>query len=300
MKILVMGHAKDEHANHMYMALKVAGADPYLLDTSLFPMKTRISWFPERSNGKLLLPNGQELAFNEIHSVYWRTINKVKIAKVDHEQGYLATRDAMSTLRTFLNGTSAKWVNSWKAYQYHKEKPLQLAHAASIGALIPRSVITNSADDVIEFVKSVDKAIYKPVYGGAHTDYVTEELLDKERLESALSVSPVTLQEYIAGTNIRTYVIGEKTFTAEIASGSVDFREDSNAQLQPLELPGELSQLSVRIAKAFGLNWTAIDWRRNEQGEYYFLEANPSPMFIHFEKQTGYPITDEMVKLLMA
>jgi glutathione synthase/RimK-type ligase-like ATP-grasp enzyme len=53
------------------------------------------------------------------------------------------------------------------------------------------------------------------------------------------------------------------------------------------------------IAKAFFLEWTAIDWRLKPNGEYVFLEANPSPMFLHFERQTGFPITQELVKLLI-
>jgi hypothetical protein len=48
------------------------------------------------------------------------------------------------------------------------------------------------------------------------------------------------------------------------------------------------------------LEWTAIDWCLKPTGEYVFLEANPSPMFLHFEQQTGFPITQELVKLLMS
>jgi D-alanine-D-alanine ligase-like ATP-grasp enzyme len=47
------------------------------------------------------------------------------------------------------------------------------------------------------------------------------------------------------------------------------------------------------------LEWTAIDWRLKPTGEYVFLEANPSPMFIHFERQTNFPITQKLVNLLM-
>jgi hypothetical protein len=47
------------------------------------------------------------------------------------------------------------------------------------------------------------------------------------------------------------------------------------------------------------LEWTAIDWRLKPTGEYVFLEANPSPMFLNFEHQTGFPIIQKLVKLLM-
>ncbi len=47
------------------------------------------------------------------------------------------------------------------------------------------------------------------------------------------------------------------------------------------------------------LEWTAIDWRLTPQGEYVFLEANPSPMFIQFERRTSFPITQKLVNLLI-
>ncbi|MER3476825.1 MAG: hypothetical protein C4287_10165 [Leptolyngbya sp. ERB_1_2] len=67
----------------------------------------------------------------------------------------------------------------------------------------------------------------------------------------------------------------------------------------PLELPETIQQQCLAIAKAFFLEWTAIDWRRKPNGEYVFLEANPSPMFLHFEQQTGFGITAQLVKRLM-
>lgn len=48
------------------------------------------------------------------------------------------------------------------------------------------------------------------------------------------------------------------------------------------------------------LEWTAIDWHLKLTGEYVFLEANPSPMFLHFEQQTKFPITESLVNLLLS
>ena len=120
-----------------------------------------------------------------------------------------------------------------------------------------------------------------------------------ERLFLALRLSPITLQEYIPGTNIRTYVIGNSIYSAEIRSNFLDFREDPIAKLIPIELPEAIKQQCQAIAKALMLEWTAIDWRLKPTGEYIFLEANPSPMFLHFEQQTGFGITPRLVKLLL-
>ena len=35
-------------------------------------------------------------------------------------------------------------------------------------------------------------------------------------------------------------------------------------------------------------------------GQYVFLEANPSPMFLGFEAQTGLPLTAALADLLLA
>ncbi len=114
-----------------------------------------------------------------------------------------------------------------------------------------------------------------------------------------LKISPITLQEYIPGTNIRSYVIGQSVYSAEIRTQSLDFREDPKAQLIPRKLPDVLQAQCYQIARALWLEWTAIDWRLTPEGKYIFLEANPSPMFIHFERQTNLPITKELVSLLI-
>jgi glutathione synthase/RimK-type ligase-like ATP-grasp enzyme len=115
-----------------------------------------------------------------------------------------------------------------------------------------------------------------------------------------LKLSPITIQAYISGTNIRSYVIGDSVYSAEIRSDGVDFRTDESANLIPVEIPKYVHQQCLAIKQALMLQWTAIDWRLQPTGEYIFLEANPSPMFIHFENQTGFPIAQELVRLLMS
>jgi len=300
MNILILGNASDAHAAHIKDALTQAGATVDYLDTSLFPKQLQVSWQPDTQLGYLTLPDAIELNIQDIHSVFWRNFFGVYVTDFkDPRQKQVAYNDSMSTLRTLMQGSSTKWVNSWQAYQFHKEKPLQLSKAKEMGAIIPATLISNNPQQVREFCQTHETVIFKPVYGGAHTQFVTEEHLEPQRLNIALSLSPVTIQEYIAGTNIRSYVIGDVIYAAEIRSPSVDFREDLEAELIPIELPDLIKKQCLAIAKAFMLEWTAIDWRMKSTGEYVFLEANPSPMFIHFERQTGFPITDTLVKLLM-
>jgi hypothetical protein len=45
--------------------------------------------------------------------------------------------------------------------------------------------------------------------------------------------------------------------------------------------------------------WTGIDLRRTPDGRHVFLEANPSPMFLGFERRSGLPLTEALVALLI-
>ena len=300
MNILILGNSEDAHAAHLKDALTKAGAEVYYWDTQLFPTQLQLSWQPGTPIGSLTLPNGKKLSLENIHSVFWRSFSGVHIPSLeDLSQQRIALNDSMSTLRSFIQFCPARWINSWQAYQFHKEKPLQLHKVQQLGINIPATLISNDPEAVSQFCQTQAKAIFKPVYGGAHTQFVTETHLDPKRLNLALKLSPITLQAYIPGTNIRSYVIGNAVYSAEIRSQSLDFREDREAELISVALPEAIHQQCLAITKALMLEWTAIDWRLRPTGEYVFLEANPSPMFLHFEQQTGFPITAELLNLLM-
>jgi len=300
MNILILGNSQDAHAAHLQQALSNAGANACYLDTSLFPTQIKISWQPGSDVGYLTLPEDITWKLSDIKSVFWRSFSGVYVPSLkDAHQYTIAMNDSMTTMRSFMQACPARWVNSWQAYQFHKEKPLQLHKVKQLGVTIPQTLISNDSQQVIDFVHAQEKTISKPVYGGSHTQFVTESHLEIQRLNLALNISPVTIQEYIPGTNIRTYVINESVYAAEIYSDSVDFREDSQAELIAKDVPEYIKQQCLAITKALMLEWTAIDWRLKPTGEYVFLEANPSPMFLYFEQKTGFPITQELLALLM-
>jgi hypothetical protein len=301
MKILVLGSAKDAHAAHIYQSLKTAGVTVDYLDLRQFPTQLRMSWQLDQEGGYFTLPEGNRFDFHDIKSVFWRSFGQISVPTLqDKEQQRLACHDALSTARSLLQCCPARWINSWQAYQFHQEKPLQLYAAKKLGVKIPATLISNDPQQVRDLVQRQTQAIFKPVYGGAHTQLVTSDHLEWERLQKVLRISPVTIQSYIPGTNIRSYVIGQSVYSAEIRTEVLDFRDDRQAALIPLQVPPAIEAQCQAIAQRFFLHWTAIDWRLTPAGEYIFLEANPSPMFLHFENQTGFPLTQELLKLLMA
>lgn len=303
MAYIVIGQLHDEHALKILNKLKARNVDAYLLQTHDFPNKVKFSFSPNDGDGSLTLSCGTLIKLSDIKAVFWRSFSGVSDeetrATFMTEQG-IAAKDSMACLRTWFylkNGT--KWVNGWEAFQHHQEKPYQLQKIKNLGVKIPQTYVGNNIEDIKLAYKNLEQSIFKPVFGGAHTEILTESHLETERVEAALAKSPITVQEFIDGTNIRTYVIGERVISIELKSELADFRVDDEATLIVIDTPELIKTQAKKIAKELYLNWTAIDWRRNKSGEYYFLEANPSPMFIGFEKQSGISMSDYIVDYML-
>jgi hypothetical protein len=299
MTIIILGGADDEHAAHMLQYLHAGGRDAELLDSRDFPERMQLSFDPKRESGSIRLFGGRTLDIAQIRSIYWRCYHGIPKSPLrDPEQAYIAANDARGLLESLLIRLPARWVNSWAAFQLHQTKPVQLAIVASLGVPVPETLLANDPESVLAFSRRHPRCIFKPVQGGAHARTLTASHLDERNLAN-LAFAPVTLQEEIPGTNIRVFVAGTRVLSCEIRTAELDFRDDPSPRILPHSLPAEVEAMCLRIAPALDLLWTGIDLRLTPEGSYVFLEANPSPMFLGFERQTGLPLTESLAALLV-
>ncbi len=300
MPILIFGGLDDLHACHMLDSLRAQGHDVEILDSRWFPTSLGITYDPATNQGAFHLPTGRRLSFADIRAVYWRCYNNVHTPDLaDPEQAYIAANDARGLFESVLLRLRARWVNGFHAYQLHQTKPVQLAMVAALGVAIPATVLSNDAESVRAFAASHPRCIFKPVQGGAHTRPLTPAHLTEENLQN-LACAPVTLQEEVPGTNIRVFVAGERVLACEVRTEALDFRDDTEAVIQRHALPDPIAEQSLRVARTLDLLWTGIDYRLTPEGQYIFLEANPSPMFLGFESRCGLPLTESLAALLTA
>lgn len=299
MAILILSGPEDAHALHMRDYLSGQGAEVEIFDSRWFPAQSCLSWNPQTRTGSLRLPGGRRLALGEITAVYWRCYNGIAQPGLpDAEQAFVAYNDARSLFEALLIELPARWVNSWHAYQLHQTKPVPLAMVAALGVPVPETLLSNDPDEIQAFAGRHARLIFKPVQGGAHTRQVTARHLTAENLRN-LTLAPVTLQEEVAGTDIRVFVAGARVMAVRIVSPQLDYREDPDPRIEPIALPAEVEAQCRRIAGALDLKWTGIDFRRTAEGRHVFLEANPSPMFMGFEERTGLPLTAALGALLL-
>ncbi len=302
--ILILGGPDEAHASFILNKLKQQGEAACYVDTRTFPSKSRITFDPNTPTGGSFQENDKTRAtpLSEIRSVYWRYHFGIHPEPAsDPHIAYMAFREVESALGSFFRCLDdCLWVNSPQAIDLHKYKGYQLKLMKKAGIRIPETLVTNSDQQVIEFYERLNgNVIYKPVRGGAHTQRLQPKDLKPERLKE-LAQSPVQFQEMIPGVDIRIYYINGELFPAEIQARSLDFRDDPKASIVPVSLPESVQKDCRTLAQTLGLVFSGIDVRKTPEDEYVFIEGNPSPMFTHFENITGYPISETLVKTLIA
>ncbi len=300
--ILIMGAPDEAHAAFIHQKLSSRGEPVAYLDTRLYPSESQLTFMPGSPGRGTYQPTARapKINFSDVRSVYWRTFFGI------HPKGIedpfireMAYREIESALGSFFRSLECLWVNSAEAVAQHKYKGYQLKLLQQAGLRVPDTLITNEPEAVQAFYECLNRqVIFKPVRGGAHTAKLTDSDLTLERLNE-LAKAPVQFQEWIPGTDIRVYLVGEDLFAAEIQTEATDFREDPDARIVRIELPEAIQQDCRTLASTLGLVFSGIDIRRTPEGEYVFLEGNPSPMFIYFEQISGYPISDRLVELLI-
>lgn len=298
-QVLILGSFHDFHAQLVYGSLAERGAAVDYLNLAAFPRQMSVAHRPGAREGRIRLANDKILGFHDIHSVYWRNFNRPEVPPLpDSDQAYIAENDCRSVVETLFEELSCRWVNGWQGYLLHQRKPVALSRVAELGVRIPRTLIGNDPDALRAFVAETGPCIFKPVQGGAHTRRISEEHLSADNL-AKLTIAPITIQEEIPGTNIRVFVAGDRVFCCEVATDAVDFRDDDNPSIHPFPIDGTMAAQCRLIAKTLSLAWTGMDFRVTPDGEWVFLEANPSPMFHGFEKETKLPLLEALTDLLL-
>jgi glutathione synthase/RimK-type ligase-like ATP-grasp enzyme len=219
---------------------------------------------------------------------------------------YMQSREHASVFLAWLlklQHQGALLVNPPQAASVLQLKPFQLHALRSVGAEVPRTLISNDPERVRAFHAEVKDVIYKPVMGGAIT-----QPLDAEALEGldAITGSPVTFQERVPGDDLRVMLVGDEIVSSVAIvtpEQHLDFRADpaystGEAQYREVKLPAAVEEQCRKAARQCGLLFAGIDIKH--QGDrYVFLELNSSPMYYDVEDKLGHPITAALARYLV-
>lgn len=202
------------------------------------------------------------------------------------------------------------------------EKCCQLMLAAQVGLRIPPTLYTPQPSAVAPFYEEHDGAvIYKPFRSYIHVvepegdGPARAERLLTNRVRAADLVdapgsfpTPGIFQPYVEKElELRIVVVGRQLFTCAIHSQQSELaREDwrrydfDHTPHRRYDLPPEIARKILALMERLGLVFGSVDMIVTPQGEYVFLEVNPSGQFDWIARLTGLPIYEHLAAMLVA
>jgi glutathione synthase/RimK-type ligase-like ATP-grasp enzyme len=227
------------------------------------------------------------------------------------EQNYLIGEYGYLLTNILENLDCPKWISHPNNINIAENKILQLREAQKIGLKIPKTLIANTAEKIIEFASKInnEKIIIKPLHSGRvnfqnGTKLIYSNVLNAAKLKNLdqYHLTPCIYQEYIDKLyELRITVVNESVFAAKVDSQAnsntkIDWRKEKLA-FSPYNLPDELSNKCIELTKSLGLNFGAIDMIRTKNG-YVFLEINPNGQWAWIEMDTKLPISNAIINYL--
>jgi glutathione synthase/RimK-type ligase-like ATP-grasp enzyme len=308
--ILIVSYPGEEHADAVAALLKGDGRCVARINLADFPARAGLSssWRPDRAPSFMLETEDGPIDLADVKVVWWR---RVQPFAVDSRIGASARRqfavsETSQALLGMLESLPCRWVNPREADANAHHKPYQWTVAQSVGLQVPRTLVTNQPSAAHDFIsmlapaRVVFKAFLASIEEWRETRLVERD--DMARLD-LVRYAPVIFQEYVEGVDLRITIIGQAIFTAEIdarrSSYPVDMRMViSEGKVRPIELPEDVRSRLLALQRRLGLVYGAVDMRRTEEGQYFFLEVNPAGQWLFAEQRTGLPISRSHADLL--
>lgn len=201
-------------------------------------------------------------------------------------------------IQHFLNSVPFTVANRSYAGRANGSKPYQMNLLSKAGFSVPKWIASNEESVVEEFLHSCHNgAIYKSASGLRSQVRLVDDNLAK-RLQDG--TSPVILQEYIKGYDVRIHAVTEHIFATKVISYGIDYRfENQGNQFQETSTPDPIRNMCIEFARTEHLTIAGFDFRVTEEGNWHCLEVNPVPTFLPYEMATGQAIGNAVLDVFV-
>lgn len=307
MHTLIVTLPGDVHAQAVSWALMEKGHEVSILYPA--DLANSCSWTYDPNTNSLCIFNsgekGQCLNFGEIDSVWMRRVPTIiPLSGIDDAKERSVAESEMSHYVTGICKAieiGSFCVNPLEASRVAERKVGQLTLAKKLGFKIPKTIITNSINDIKNFKAKIGGGIiYKPLRAylwmrddGNVSTPATTALDDLEILENADVInSPAIYQEEVARLGeIRVVVFGASIFawdkrpTEDAKFSQVDWRHEhgSNVVHAACTIPNDIADLCREMMKEMNIVYACFDFAIDKNNQYIFFEINPSGQFLYGE-----------------
>ncbi len=212
----------------------------------------------------------------------------------------------MDALHQLENG-GVRLVNSPYAIEKMVDKYYALSLLQGAGLNVPETRVTeNIAAAMADFEALGGDVVVKPLFGSRGVGMV--RVSDAEtagRVFRALQLGGYVyyLQKFLPhhDRDMRLLVVGGECIAGMVrVSDSWKTNLAAGARPLPLDLTGELVEVSLKAAHAVGAEYCGVDLLRSEAGELYVIEVNSMPAWQGLQQVTHLDIAARIVDHCLA
>ncbi|OKJ39012.1 hypothetical protein AMK22_11575 [Streptomyces sp. CB01580] len=287
--------------------------DFHIVESDTIAGRQTLSWYSHSDEdtcgiraATLLTSEGVPVAPEEAAVLWWRRPRAdqeiAAHAGSTHERS-LVNNDCRGALGGILAAAfDGQWISPPEATDRAADKVYQLAVAQDAGFRVPRTLVSQSREDVIAFTRQVGRAIVKPVVGARGPSLWTRWIDDPESIPAqSFEVCPATYQEYIEGCrHIRLNCFGEHMYAALIETEELDWRPDLQVPISPWSVPEDIGRQVGAVLNRLGLRMGVVDLKLTPDGQPVWLEVNPQGQFLFLEPLMGEPLTEHFADFLLS
>lgn len=309
--LLILSSEQDFAVDYLIVRLIDRGLPYFRINTEeLILSSATLRLGRVRKERQVIAQDGRVLDLDEVKSVWYRrAIQPIPPPEIPNSQRVFVAGEYRHFWNGLLLGSDVLWVNPPHFVQLAEHKLLQLQIAQTIGFLIPDTLVSRSANALRVFAGRVGAAICKPVFHGLfidaqghHSIYTRRVTLEELQDDAELEACPVLLQEEIARVaDIRVTLIGEHCFAARIRSHDrslIDWRlPDSQVFYEVVEMPPTIQAQCKSMMALWQLQYAAFDFIETPNGDWIFLEVNPTGEWAWLEDCLGFAMRDAFIQL---
>ncbi len=310
-RVLIIAPPNDIHTYALKVVLKSEfNLHPIVWDNGSMPAHSLMDFILNEDNADFRIEGSEgSVTLSTILSIWWRRPSKFRLDNsiTDPKVRKFCMAECDHFFRGVLNAIDVPIINNPFNESLAEYKPFQLMMALRVGLDIPKTVMSNDPDSILNFWKSLDgRCIYKNFTSPSWT-FSETRLLTKETLKDLpkLRHAPIIVQEKIEkGLDVRVNVFGKTVYAASvktyIPAAELDWRLDLTGKWEEHILPDAISKQLISLLNNLGLHYGCIDLRQQADGTYKFFEVNPSGQFLFIEIDTGQPLLRSLAKLLVS
>lgn len=195
------------------------------------------------------------------------------------------------------------WLN--KISNSHNEKLLYLSKAKKAGLNVPKPYILNHSNTYkkLNSKKLITKAVTEAFVYNENEKHVPVGVERLKNLPNGYFFPSFCQEEINTQYEIRVFYLVGKTFSImqsneSVKKTEVDVRNSENIRKSRYRIPSSLSKSIDEFMKSIGLNSGSLDFIKDENENYIFLEVNPIGQIDYVSISGNYFLEKEIANLL--